>query len=666
MASRSSASSSAVKKRRTSNDPQVALSLLAQSSKTKKQLVDTLKILKDAGKLQEGMTKRDLTHASEHHANQQTSYGTVVQKIELGLPKLKFLDVCHPFAMLQYLCSISLPFGDMLYTAVQKAAGQPLRLVIYADEMCPGNPFRPEKSRTLQCIYWTFIDFPGYILSRTFAWPCLCLIRAKIIEGVEGAMSYICRVILRLFFPEDGESLADGIYVKVRDTTFIVTAVFAGFLCDLKGHKENTEWKGYNSNNCCLTCANIDKRITGDHGRGVYGLDCSDRDKFVYRTNEDVFEAVDELAAAIATGISKSAFQALQTAYGFNLCLGGILLDRTLRSIYKPVDHTLRDWMHTMCSDGVANSICGYTLQVLKAEGFTLESVRQFMVQVHLPSKYGKAHEEWLRDSRLKATTLTSFAGTCLTIVSILYLFMCQYCADRPGLADLFDCVQMLFTICGILSAGPDKPFELLAELKVLIPKLHAKYVFLFDHLKPKLHHMQHIIDMLEWCHKCLSCFVTERKHRVVKDAALHVMRFMEHTVLLDVVNQMCEQMTNGHDIFQKMFLVEPRECKLQTDILTSKRAILECGAVRSNDIVMFEDCACGRVLAFFLMSEALFVEVALMQPVNNDISLRDDTRLDVRFIECRLVVDSCMWHSTEQAGIIKVCVPPILTFKSI
>ena len=143
MASRSSASSSAVKKRRTSNDPQVALSLLAQSSKTKKQLVDTLKILKDAGKLQEGMTKRDLTHASEHHANQQTSYGTVVQKIELGLPKLKFLDVCHPFAMLQYLCSISLPFGDMLYTAVQKAAGQPLRLVIYAGEMCLGNPFRP-------------------------------------------------------------------------------------------------------------------------------------------------------------------------------------------------------------------------------------------------------------------------------------------------------------------------------------------------------------------------------------------------------------------------------------------------------------------------------------------------------------------------------------------
>ena len=331
MASRPSASSAIVpldnKRRRTASDIQTARSLLAQSSKTKKQLVDTLAIMKNAGKLEEGITKKELTEASEHHAKQKTRYGTVVQQIEVGMPGLKFLDICHPFAMLQYLCTISLPFGDMLYTAVQKAAGQPLRLVIYADEMCPGNPFRPEKSRTLQCIYWTFIDFPGYVLSRTFSWKVLCLIRAKIVEKVEGGMSYICRLLLRVFFPENGTSLADGIYVKVRDATFVVSAVFAGFLCDLKGHKENLEWKGHNGNVTCLSCANIDKRILGDHGARVYGLDCSDPKKFIPRTNEEVFEAVDELAVLKTTRISKTAFEARETEVGFNLCLGGILLD---------------------------------------------------------------------------------------------------------------------------------------------------------------------------------------------------------------------------------------------------------------------------------------------------------------------------------------------------
>ena len=36
--------------------------------------------------------------------------------------------------------------------------GNPLRLVIYLDEMNSGNPFRPEKSRTMQCSYWCVAD----------------------------------------------------------------------------------------------------------------------------------------------------------------------------------------------------------------------------------------------------------------------------------------------------------------------------------------------------------------------------------------------------------------------------------------------------------------------------------------------------------------------------
>ena len=208
------------------------------------------------------------------------------------------------------------------------------------------------------------------------------------------------------------------------------------------------------------------------------------------------------------------------------------------------------------------------------------------MAQVHLPSKYGKTHQDWLRDSRLKTHQLTSFASTILSVVPILYLFMCQYCADIDGLADVFECVQLMHMVLGILSAGPEKPVKYVATLKVLIPKLHATFVRCWDKLKPKIHHMHHIIDGMEWCGKLLSCFVTERKHRTVKNAALHVMRYIEHTVLIDVVNQMCEQMVGGHDLFEKMFLVQPKECKLQPEVLTSKKAVLECGAVSHNDVI--------------------------------------------------------------------------------
>ena len=219
--------------------------LAALTNKTRTSIVETLDVLKKAGLLNESVTRKELQAASEHHASQMTPYGKVVERLELNMPGLKFLDICNPFAFLYYLATISTAFATMMVDCTARAAGRGLRLVIYCDEMCPGNPFRPEKSRTLQCVYWAFVDWPAHVLSRTFAWPCLCLIRASIIAKIEGGMSYICRMLLRIFFQTgDGHSLSRGVMIPFGERSCLVTGTFAGFLCDLKGHKENTEWKG--------------------------------------------------------------------------------------------------------------------------------------------------------------------------------------------------------------------------------------------------------------------------------------------------------------------------------------------------------------------------------------------------------------------------------------
>ena len=55
--------------------------LLAQPSQTKKSLVDTLVMMKNSGRLEEGATKRELQEAIDHHFKQKNTHGTVVQKI---------------------------------------------------------------------------------------------------------------------------------------------------------------------------------------------------------------------------------------------------------------------------------------------------------------------------------------------------------------------------------------------------------------------------------------------------------------------------------------------------------------------------------------------------------------------------------------------------------
>ena len=175
-------SSSDVLAKRPRTDLNTRTALLSNSKQTKTALVQTLTQLKEHGLLDVDVTRGDLQKAAAYHSTQATPYGKVVQRVEIDTPRLKYLDIVHPFALLHYLSTISVRFASLMYECCRDNAN-PLRLIVYADEMTPGNPFRPEKTRTLQCIYWCFADWPAHVLSRTFAWPVLCLIRTPIVNS---------------------------------------------------------------------------------------------------------------------------------------------------------------------------------------------------------------------------------------------------------------------------------------------------------------------------------------------------------------------------------------------------------------------------------------------------------------------------------------------------
>ena len=72
---------------------------------------------------------------------------------------------------------------------------------------------------------------------------------------------------------------------------------------------------------------------------------------------------------------------------------------------------------------------------------YPMDSVREFMMKCTLPSKYGKCHIDWLKDSRLKLHTLTSFSGIVLALVPIVYLYMLSFCTEDARLTEVFECV---------------------------------------------------------------------------------------------------------------------------------------------------------------------------------------------------------------------------------
>ena len=613
-----------------------------------------------AGNATERSLRREIQAATEAHGSAMTPYGPVVQQVRIGAPGLEYWEVCHPFAFLWYMTRHSAAFRDVMRRCTSDGCSS--RLVIYMDGLKPGNPFRPDKSRSLMCIYWCLVDWPAFMLSRTFAWPCLSILRESVIDKLPGGCSYLARLVLRIFFPTTGDSFDKGILIEGPDGSYVIKAIFCGWLADLKEHKSITEWKGVYGNVGCLKCKNLSTRARGHHADGTIGLDCGDVSKFVDRTTSDIDDILAELERQKPI-LAQTPFKQLETDRGINYVPDGIIFDRSLREIYNPPKHIIVDWQHTFCSDGVANTCIWTTMYFLRQRGFTNESVRNFMTSVHMPSKYGKVDPAWLHDNRLKGNTLTSFSNIVLHLMPIIFLYLDTYCSADAVLQPVCRYFKKLYMVVGTLASGPEEAPHYWRQLRKLLKEFHELHESLSEDLKPKLHQMHHVVDGMLWLGKLLSCFVCERKHRVVKDSALHVFRHIEHTVIHDVVNKQCEQLMSGIDLFKETVLVDPRVFDGIPSLRRSLKAVMPMGVMHTNDVIWMEGGRCGRIKMFYEFHEEFLLHVAIYSNAGRDPAAFDERQSTDAFIDVREVVDACTWFY-QQPSIIKVAVPPIAVFK--
>ncbi len=120
---------------------------------TKSGMVRTLQSLQEAGILQTAESKRKhhkvLERAAKEHTLQMTPYGRVVQTT--STVDTNDWQYCNPFAYLYYLSTLNDPFGLIMLQL--REPGEAVTVVLYVDELQPGNPWRPEKARQVQAVY---------------------------------------------------------------------------------------------------------------------------------------------------------------------------------------------------------------------------------------------------------------------------------------------------------------------------------------------------------------------------------------------------------------------------------------------------------------------------------------------------------------------------------
>ena len=210
-------------------------------------LCQALQALYGAGELEQGLVfnlRKQLTKAKKMHSDAKTPYGRVVQTLDIPSKSLPHWEICHPLAFIHYLCMLSSPFFEILRSCLAASSGI-LQVIIYIDEICPGNALRHDKGRTLQALDWAFANWPPWLLARTGAWPVFGILRSKIAKEVVGEISCLMKLVLQTFFPAEGASFQVGIVIcnQEKVSTYL-KASFGGFLADEKALKEIYDSKG--------------------------------------------------------------------------------------------------------------------------------------------------------------------------------------------------------------------------------------------------------------------------------------------------------------------------------------------------------------------------------------------------------------------------------------
>ena len=621
-------------------------------------LSKTLKMLYDKGLLKDALVRtptdrsyrRQVQNSIEREAlYAQTPYGTLLRALDLptGEKKQRLMYYVHPKALIYHLCFVSAQLFALIKSAVNGANGLPLRIVLFLDGINPGNPMAPDPQRLLQAIYWTFLELPNWFLRRKDSWWIFSLVREMHVEKMPGKMAELTKMVMEIFFSDgDMNSFKFGLVVTSGGESIDVDVTFGGFMCDEKGHKSNLGIKGQAGNTPCFDCYNIKNRWCEleDGQQYFWDPDLSKRKKL---TRNHLKIVLDRISTAPSAGER----DAIEKRFGINWVPTGVLFSSLMFSVIDPERCYLRDWMHTLVSNGVAGAEIALMVQALSVYYIGTSILQKYAATFQFPHKVTGNPERFFKDELMTSDHVKHFASDCLTMVYLLYGFLVDKVLSnenlRSELGEHVECFKHLFIIICILKRGTMNQ-TISTRLKKIIVAHARLFLKLYEelHATPKFHHMYHLPDDLLWMLQCLSCFPTERKNKDALELSNATDRTVEKTSVINFLQQTLSHWAkNG---CQESYLHgNPRSYALGggVTLFQSSGATCQGGEIKSGDMVSFSDGSIGKVISFSQCDgdERIYAQAEVHELISGfDFQLG----YEVLFVDVSMIVEAVCWKT--------------------
>ena len=601
-------------------------------------------ILEEARRDMPEISSREaIRKARDIQVNEVTPYGTLIVTLRVELLDGAYDDmyVVNPFAQLWLAAKNCEGFARLLVLTLAvspSSFGCPWRFIIYADEVVPGNQLSFHNMRKCWAIYFSFMEFGEITLSNEDAWFCTAAERTDRVKHFGGGIAQVFREILKYVFADGGHNLqTSGLTLDLFDGSVVrIWAKLGMILQDGGAHKQVFMVKGDGGTKPCFGCRNLYSRlsgIAGEDGEDMLTSSMHRMSDMDFATDDDVVGTVLRLADCAQNRPGELKLR--EQACGFNHSKFSIIYESSLRRVVRPVSVMAHDWMHTVVVHGVWNTIvllCVITLQKNHQTRDVVTNLFEYLKLWTLPLRLNIsgadladafAKTRW--SSSVKAKYLKCTASHAISMFAIIGCFI-QSVYVRSGTC--VDSCLVYMALCGVMDMLMVLPRGNISvkQLDDAIDTLLRLGVAVGweDYMHPKFHWLLHLILEYGNFGMLLTCWVHERKHRMVKRYTNNQRNTQtyEKSVLAEIT---CQHM---HDL---------RPCLKFSLAIALQAPIRKCSASMMEMLRVYLDISDHAVVTTSKSARTTKFEVVHTGDI---VTLQDENRHGIAKVQCLFAID--------------------------
>ena len=351
-----------------SSGRQVYISAGRHSYVTQSAMVAVLKAVRDHG-LPERISRQTLKRTRQQELPKDTALGDLWRTIELELQDGSSLSlpVVSPLPLLQVCVSRSPQFGQFLAEklgANDNEKDPQLQVLLYCDEVVPGNVLKGNNQRKLVSFYCSVGQY-GASISREDLWMHICAVRSSRLKDVKSTYSQVFKKIASLFF-DDPFDLRKGVMLTFPgERRRMVFGRITMVVADEVALKQMWSVKGSSGTMLCFRCRNLvawSSRLD-EYGPNLVPSCQTNLENVIPHTDRSILDNAQYLRQQKPI-VNKTTFEKLEQSLGLSFAPEGALWDQEFCRYLQggPISVTCFDWMHIFLVSGLWNSECGHLL----------------------------------------------------------------------------------------------------------------------------------------------------------------------------------------------------------------------------------------------------------------------------------------------------------------